>query len=259
MSGLGAHPAHDARLRGTAASVANEILNVIGQDPDGLLDVIAVRGYAVAQMRLVADSLSKELGLPETIEFDLVLDQMGRHGGAIAGFAARTPGKIPPGHSPNMLLLNVLPRGAEMHAITRGSEMFNHIKRALRSNADVLIHEITHMLDHYRGGEFMAGKAPPYAEIPQEDRARYEEAYINNPGEFNAMFQQGIFELQDWFEHHTTPLQRKKVMRSFDDFKEHADRTLGIAMLRRAVVGKWRKKLDARLYQTWEHWKEGGA
>ncbi len=262
---LGATPERDAKLRSVAVDIAEMVFGTFTTEEGAgsLLSTIAKGGHAYVPIHFEAVQGTetrerlRELGLPAQVDFELVfLEQGPQH--RVAGYAAQaeTDDRVKLfGGSQNLILIWVLPPNAQHFAREQPEALWRYIFRALDGNPDILIHEITHMLDNWRGGGFMYGKPPPYEEPSAgEDIAKARRAYINNPIEFNAMFQQGVFELGSSIEHMGTG-DRSRLFRSFRNFKREADKTRGIAMLQRDVRGKWKRKLETRLWQTYNFWK----
>jgi hypothetical protein len=220
-------------------------------DAADFMSVIAEGGTARRSFVLEAGGPVQDFGLPRVIQFTTLF--VPRQRGRIAGFNPEMEGDIPG------ILLFVLPPSREMAmrlAERDPQGTWLRIYRILEENIGIIIHEITHMLDNFRGKEFMKGKLPPYARDMDKPQAEFYKSYINNPLEFNAMFQQGMFDLRQHIEFMGPP-ERWRTFKDFRSFKRAADETMGIALLRGAIEGKWEKKLETRLWQTWQHWKAG--
>lgn len=261
MSGLAADPRRDALLRSAATDISQTIFDSFTLDDNAaaFLSTIAADGEAQTTIHVGGghSKMLQELGLPQEIIFDLFFAQ--HRGDRVAGFVARDPTDLPEGTPAEGIILFVLPVGAQIYARRQPYQLWQYVLRLLDQNPDILIHEVTHMLDHLRGKSFMSGKPPPYSPPKTvEDISRAKLQYINNPVEFNAMFQQGMFQLSTQIEL-MSPSERFRAFRTFRAFKREADATLGITMLNEGVRGKWKKKLAARLWQTYNYWLgEGG-
>jgi hypothetical protein len=70
------------------------------------------------------------------------------------------------------------------------------------------------------------------------------------------MFQQGMFDLREYIEQQSKG-ETAFIMRTFRNFSKAADKTMGIGLLRDGgIEGKFKKKLEARLYQTYHYWTQ---
>ena len=264
LSDLEAHPTRDQLLRDTARGIAQVILSSFSTEESarGLISVIAEKGYAITTLSVgsppEARSLTEELGLPENIEFLLVFNPVDAHG-RIAGFGVRKEsmaiGTEAGEDDPDaVLFLNVLPVNAQSVARRDPFTLWRYILRVLDKRPDILIHEITHMLDHFRADNLLLRVEPEYASKDIQDEKEARSLYINNPIEFNAHFQQGAFALREAIED-MGPSARRRTFSSFREYTLVADQVEGIRNLREYVHGKWKRKLDVRLWQTWEFWK----
>jgi len=262
VNGLEADPGRDQRLREIATTITGIIIEITSdaEHAPSFVGTVAEQGYAITTIPLETDSPEMtELGLPKTLQFDLIfIPQMDT---SVAAFGVSPMGERPipeVRESKAFIYLSALPPGAPALATVMPQRLFSSVVEALTRNPDVIVHEVTHMLDHFRGAEFFERVAPPYADTPREDREAFARAYINNPVEFNAHFQQGMFELHQFLTRHATPVQRSQIMANFDNFTAAAIRSQGIFALNAAARGKWSKKLQQRMWQTWKFWREEG-
>jgi hypothetical protein len=212
--------------------------------------MVAEADYAATRVDLTGahpESL-RALGLPPTLNFDFVLFSESESP-ELAAFGV-TDGDRP------FVRANVLPDDATSMS---ASELHQDIYQKLASNPDIVLHEITHLLDYLRGGAQTMKQAPPAmpeGELTREQHEQFASEYINNPLEFNAHFQQGIFELR--YAIRALPPGRKGwVKRSYPRFEALAFELMPFRALDH-TSGKWRKKLHQRLWQTWRHWKDTG-
>jgi hypothetical protein len=261
VSGLGADPVHDQVLRDAGEAVASIVIELVDDQEamPSLMRHIATGELAVTTIKLNTKNLQRPgLALPDNIQFDLVfLPQLDE---SLASFGVAPVGQPPLERvraSEAFMFLNVLPPGASALATAMPRQLFGSIVQSLRSRPDIILHEATHMLDHFRGKEFFVNLAPPWiGETPGSDE--YVRKYINNPVEFNAHFQEGIFSLRETLKDYSTPIEVRTALANFKNFQEAAMRSRGLNVLLHATRGKWRRKLMSRLYQTWQHWREEG-
>jgi hypothetical protein len=274
VSGLSANPAIDEDLRFAALGVVEQVMNLLqGEGAQQFVDAIARDGGAQTEITMGAKrgSVLRRLGLPTRFTFGLVFEEYEGEG-KLAAFASRKRAKPGSGKLKEMIILHVLPQGAQILAIADPQALYNHVMRALTGNPDVILHEATHMLDHFRGKRFYprlrkAEEADrEYKEIERRRRRGEIVAdpepepqslidYISNPQEFNAFFQQGMFQLRQHLVD-IPPGEAKRVMRNFNTFKDEADSMWALKQLREGALPKWEKKMDSRMYQTWEYWKK---
>jgi hypothetical protein len=277
LDGLEAHPYRDQIMRDVATDVAQAIINMVANSGEQLMEVVARQGYAMTTVTLDAPvdetrrQIFEQAGLPERLTFDLVFDE--REGGRLAGFTAKKveyrghtmpplmaaflgkPDPWRPIGPGNTLFFNVLPRNSTEVAARNPTKVWAGILRLLDKDVDHIIHEVTHMLDNIRGAGFL-GKP---RQIP-----RSREEYLNDPVEFNAHFQQGMFMLRNRIEE-MSPGDRAWVMRSFRNFEQEALRTVpgppdiisptSMGEFRQRLTPANRRKFDARLWQTYDFWR----
>lgn len=250
MGDLAADPDRDLTLRYLALSIVERIFLKLSE-PEIAKDVveqIGNSGFASGVISLAgeADAL-KKLGLPPTLRFKLVIQPMGENAAALA--------IGPDGYA--FIQVFVLPSNARDLARRHPQEFYQQLYAVLSERPDFLLHEVIHLLDHLRSAsefKFMAAGPRPTHRLSDEERVGSVTAYINNPVEFNAHFQQAIFEAVVLLERMTPP-QVSRVKKDFRHFVELLDQTMAFQTLR-ATEGKWAKKLSQRLWQAWETFRE---
>ncbi len=252
MGELAADPRRDKSLRQVAEALMREIFSRLIHITGGynMVQDIRVNGYYRTQLDFMAPEDLSDLGLPQRFRFTVFFfaeNDPGREG-RYAAFGTDLEGR-------DAVMFWVLPPAAELFAGLQPEALWRYILRVVDARKGHIIHELTHMLDKLRGSEPLKKKKK---EEPPETRAEAEEPhrrYINSPAEFNAMFQQGMYDLSEFIEH-ASKGETAYIMRSFRNFSRAADKMMGIAVMRGHIEGKYLKKLEARLWQTYEFWKK---
>jgi hypothetical protein len=262
VSDLAAQPDRDTTLRAVAVAISQKIVSTIGDEVNArdFIGVVADKGYAKTTISLVNKSGEgveklRAVGLPAEISFELVF--AGFNVDREAAFSPPQPGEPLP-----TLVVHALPPYAALNAQLKPYETWLYITRHLEKASDGIIHEVTHMLDNIRAENYMEHHPHRYkreaeqAATPQGiSRNKYLRAYYNDPSEFNAHFQQGAFSLfgrlADMRER-----DRKFALSTFNRFLVEAKKERGFGPLYEFATPKNRRRLETRLWQTWDLWKD---
>lgn len=156
-------------------------------------------------------------------------------------------------HNKNSLELYFkIPEILNVHS--KGKEAKNNLLEKIERNRDVLVHEITHYLDHERGDlESLPNTNDLY-------KVKGYSAYLNNPVEYNAHYLQFIESVEekidmlldisgidDLFE-----FEFSDYKTFFKKMKNMIDKSTWIDKL----TEKWRKKFHRRFYKYYDNKKE---
>jgi hypothetical protein len=280
VSELGAHPYRDSILRDAAVDIAQAIIDMVARSGEALLQTIETNGYAITTLTLNAPKkgaqierqIFKQAGLPESIDFDIVFEEEAP--GAVAAFMpyrVKHQGRIAqPGFGPpqspwarigpgNTLFFFVLPRGSQqIIARGNGERVWAGILALLEQNTGWIIHEVVHMIDNMRGKGFLQR----VLDNPQP--REYPVHYFSAPWEFNAFFQEGMFNLRRRIEKMPSH-ERQWTFSSYRNFETTALKEElripgkpreSLRVFRTYLTPKMRKKFDRRLRQTYDFWKE---
>jgi hypothetical protein len=242
LARLSADPVRDAEYRAAAIQVAemlrDRMLHVATSQE--MMTAIATHGSVMTRIPI---EFPESLGIRPT-EFLMVLQGQKGASTEAAYFEAS-----------NMIVgLRLLPTDAKEAARTRpGRKMLQrYLINSFSVNRDIIVHEIIHMLDYLRGNISFRTVAPAYSRASGE---QYRILYINNPEEFNALFQQGVVQIIDKLS--KFPRSAKaKILGNFDEFMAFANKTSTIMMMRRTILPEWERKLDVRLWQTWQYLRD---
>jgi hypothetical protein len=229
-----------------AVSISQRIADsLVGEGAvEGFASAIAESGVARTDISLVNRSeAAAELGLPGKLSFEVVFaESTGR--GEVAGFD-------PVEH---IIFIYALPFNAKHYARTRPYDVWRHVMRFLDEYSQALIHEVTHMIDHFRGDRFLAKRSVGYKGVPQ-GTPEFFRLYYNDSSEFNAHFQQGAFSLYARLSD-MRDRDRKYVLLTFNRFLAEARKEAAIGSLYTYATPRNKKRLQTRLWQTWELWKD---
>jgi hypothetical protein len=279
VSGLEAHPYRDSVLRDAAVDIAQSIIDMVSRSGDALLQVIGNSGYAITTLTLSAPKrgaierqIFKQAGLPEKIDFDIVFEETQpsavasfvpykvEHRGRISGAPGLDPVKpwreIGPG---NTIFFYVLPPGAQS-IIEAGNEdrVWAEILALLDQNTGWIIHEVIHMIDNMRGRGFLQ-------RIMAQPKPRdFPVYYFSSPWEFNAYFQEGMFNLRRRIGQ-MPDHERQWVFSSYSNFEATALKEQirvpwkpreSLRVFRNHLTPKMLRRFNRRLRQTYDFWKE---
>jgi len=239
---LAADPVRDAEYRSAALQVAeilrDRMMNIaLSQNA---MDSIANHGMVTSRISI---GFPEKLGIPST-EFLMNLQGASSRDRSTAYFDAR-----------NMIVgLRLLPTDAQEAAKTRSGRRIlqKFLISTFNKDRDIIVHEIIHMLDYLRGNITLSTTEARYARVPKE---QFRVLYVNSPEEFNALFQQGIVQITDLLNRFPKSSQRN-ILSSFDKFMEFTKKTSTLVAMRRALLPKFERKLDVRLWQTWNYLRE---
>ena len=239
---LAADPVRDAEYRSAALQVAeilrDRMMNIaLSQNA---MDSIANHGMVTSRISI---GFPEKLGIPPT-EFLMNLQGASSRDRSTAYFDAR-----------NMIVgLRLLPTDAQEAAKTRSGRRIlqKFLISTFNKDRDIIVHEIIHMLDYLRGNITLSTTEARYARVPKE---QFRVLYVNSPEEFNALFQQGIVQITDLLNRFPKSSQRN-ILSSFDKFMEFTKKTSTLVAMRRALLPKFERKLDVRLWQTWNYLRE---
>jgi hypothetical protein len=181
--------------------------------------------------------------LPTEMVFNVALTE-GHPDRGPASYDART----------NTIHLWVLPEDAAFLARRDPEHLWAHLGNTMMQSTNILVHEVTHMLDQMRGGHLTKLRAPQ--KEPGADPKEFFKQYINNPVEYNAHFQEGVYSLVGWLRRQEDPALVARVLGSYEEFESLANQTEGISNIREFGNTKYRRKLDVRLWQTWQHLRD---
>jgi len=239
---LAADPVRDAEYRSAALQVAeilrDRMMNIaLSQNA---MDSIANHGMVTSRISI---GFPEKLGIPST-EFLMNLQGASSRDRSTAYFDAR-----------NMIVgLRLLPTDAQEAAKTRSGRRIlqKFLISTFNKDRDIIVHEIIHMLDYLRGNITLSTTEARYARVPKE---QFRVLYVNSPEEFNALFQQGIVQITDLLNRFPKSSQRN-ILSSFDKFMEFTKKTSTLVAMRRALLPKFERKLDVRLWHTWNYLRE---
>ena len=251
---LAADPHRDAAYRLRAYGLAEKLRQMmleIATEPDAMR-LIAETGHAVADMHIgLADREGDptDLGLPEDIRFTLVLRT---HREPVAAFSSKT--QFQEDERSNMaIILNFLPLDARQAATSRHGRRLlqKYLAGLFQTHRDVIVHEVIHMFDYLRGNKTFEKEAA----YSRATGAQYRVLYFNAPEEFNALFQQAVVQIENILRR-ASPGARNRILKTFEGFSQAAEALPILIEMRRSMLPWWEKKLDVRLWQTWEYFKE---
>jgi hypothetical protein len=237
LHSFGADPVRDAEFRAAALQLAAEIRDTIFgiANSKEAMKTIAMNGRTMKRFEINLE----RLGVRRT-EFILLLEKPGYTGSEAAYFSAV-----------NMVIsLKLLPTNAEEVASSRQGRKIlqKYLIDRFHRDRDIIVHEIIHMIDYLRGNPLFL-KEQRYMKAPAEQR---QVLYINNPLEFNALFQQAVVQIQDAIAKGNS----RKILSSFDNFMAVANKVSTIKQMRASILPEWERRLDVRLWQTWQNMRE---
>jgi hypothetical protein len=251
VSGLSASSVRDEQLRKAAEKAADFVRDLVKglSDDDQTMRDIARNGTIGRRVQM-PQAITDNLGLKPFL-FNIVFEREHhtRSGGksfqTVAGYDPRS----------KTLLLFLFPPGYQQDAYipSRRRSLEAHMLVLLREQRDALVHEITHMLDAQRAPSMFA-KPAPQGPAPDDSDAELERkfrSYVNSPHEFNAFFQQMISQASDELTNNTPAKDVRAVEADFEDFMMLIKWTSAYRNIEPYLNTKYRRKLDNRLYQSW--------
>lgn len=157
------------------------------------------------------------------------------------------------------LVFRFLPEGSERgHAYIKGFDLVQidvlkgprdpeYLETRLTGYKDIFIHELIHVFDRERSN----------VHVKSSDLARAGdyEGYFNDPGEFNAYYQEGVHALEEFFEiAHDMVIEKvvEDYAATFQDFADWALENFFNESFVEHLNEKYRKKLLRRLSKWYE-------
>lgn len=240
-----AAPNRDMLLHELAEQMVRGLLTVLTNNIESVRSQIVKNGnaafvYGGRPRRETQEALS----LPEEIYFTVVLDQPHPGKESAAAFIAVREGGEDPGTN-EALVIQILDPSSRFLAMA-DIRYVQHLLELIIRNADILVHEMTHLLDHHRGDRFLASSRWASREIPVS-RAEY----INSPVEFNAHFIGAMTELRAWWNDVSVSTRRRSTA-SFAAFVKRFANTVQGQALMESRRERWIRKRDVRLWQLYE-------
>jgi hypothetical protein len=252
MTGLGADPVRDQAWRAAVQKMASEMVTTLLTEmgSQDFLEELAYRHRVQLDFH-VPDWV--ELGI-EPFDFTVSLRDSAKapqeKGGFATGWFEADSMEV---------VLYVLPPAKDIEEWVRdrvGRKFLLKVVRAgLIEQRDVAEHEFIHMLDYLRGN-VQIGSGTPYARASMTPDEVWG-GYVSRPHEFNAFFQQSLnMTLRTLRGLSSTKL--REALRDYKVFVRIASGTEAMAGLRRGLTEGYQRKLDQRLWQTWNHLRENG-
>jgi hypothetical protein len=241
---LAADPERDAAFRHLAGRMADNLYGMMREIATQPVPMKTITDYGSFAANVSTEKLAgslEEIGLePFTFKMVVLPWREGARLGRLAFFSAR-----------DMTIgLHFLPDDAAkaIEAGRRGRKILQgYLAKRFAENKDSIVHEIIHMFDYVRGNPTFLKEAAYHRFSGEQQRVMY----VNNPEEFNALFQQGIAAVEQRLRS-LKPADRVRVYQNFDAFMAMANSTPSIQTMREVILPEWEKKLDARLWQAWQ-------
>jgi hypothetical protein len=157
-----------------------------------------------------------------------------------------------------MIVLFVLPPASELRRMVTGGKSGNRalkrlfendVPKVMREIASDIVHELTHALDILLRGAKIPATDVQSANSGEEGLRKY----VSSPAEFNAFFQQSMYELEKELRQ-----LKKNVLRdlTLQDFMRMMGKTRTYVERAPYLDEKYRRKWLSRAYQTYVHFIE---